>query len=107
TEANLTAAKLFSVRRNQLIGRQLASLVAGEDRRALLTHLEQAAQTAEPLSSEVSFTAKTRGERLTVQLVSVRRHSGVLIALIDVSAIKELEQQLSHLAYAGDVLSAS
>lgn len=106
-EANLTAARLFALRRNQLIGRQLTSLVEPQDRRALQLHLERVRGTAEAVTSEVSFTTRTGGQRCVVQLVSVKRHDGVLTALIDVSALKALEEKLAHLAYAGDVLAAS
>jgi PAS domain S-box-containing protein len=62
-EANLTAARLFALRRNQLIGRQLTSLVEPQDRRALQLHLERVRGTAEPVTSEVSFTTRTGPNR--------------------------------------------
>ncbi len=113
-DINLTGAALLGAPRGDLIGRSLSTFVSHAGRRALRDHLEACHGAERRVTAEVTLPRGGHGTR-TVQLISepvasVSGSNRALAArtiLVDISAVKQLEDQLRLLSRAGETLGAS
>ncbi len=112
SDVNLTCATLLGARRDELTGRSFAAMLPRESRSVFSAHIVRCRAERGRVTSQLALAPDARGPRI-VQLVSepMSDESGNTIAfrtsLVDISTLKELEQDLVLLSRAGETLTAS
>lgn len=111
-EMNLTGAALLGSPKEQLLGRPFASVVPLRDKASFHKHLTRCSQEEGRVTTELLMLLKERSP-VVVQMVSVPArdaHGAVTeyrTMLVDISALKALEDKLRFLAEAGETLACS
>ncbi|HXV62323.1 MAG TPA: ATP-binding protein [Vicinamibacteria bacterium] len=110
-EINLTAAALFGLTREQLIGKPVSSLASLAGKDVLQSHVKKCFQEKTRATGEVTVSVKGRGS-VVVQVVSAPALdtdgavTACRTAFTDISAQKQLEARLRFLADVGQVASS-
>jgi PAS domain S-box-containing protein len=96
--ANLTSAELLGFERSRLIGRPLGQLVAAEDSFHFSSFLEQVFVSQAKRVCEIRFQIEGK-QPLSAQIEAVAGKSGqeCRIAIVDITASKQLEKQLDKI----------
>ena len=111
-DVNLTCAALLGARRDELTGRSFAALLPRESRPAFSAHIARCRQERQRVTSELALKRGARGPSI-VQIVSepmwddADNAIAFRTSLVDISTLKELEQDLALLSRAGETLTSS
>ena len=110
-EINLTGAMFLGASRHDVIGQRLTSVVSMPTTGALQAHLKKCATSTRTVCTAVSFSVK--GRVVSVQMVTTPSprgagdFKGYRTAMVDITALTELEQRLRFLSNLGVVLSST
>ena len=111
-DINLTGAALLGAQRDELSGRSFAGFLPRESRPVFSAHIARCREQRARVTSELLLARGRPGLRIA-QIVSepmwdADGHAiGFRTSLVDISTLKELEQDLVLLSHAGEILAAS